>query len=133
MVVQANRSPALRLEQRRSQVEQVRNVGGQVFEDLFYLSMSGTGEKKLELNFSVYFYARPFILGGTGEITGGSLEVGNFPTFSAGVYAWRTESRGGRTFWVGCTAVLVTTGSWDQSADLHIGFKGEALQNPLPS
>lgn len=119
------------LEGRRSDVHRVNSHGVKLHRFTVQTSTRGVGEAEIEIPFPVWFTDMPGFSFGS-SLDGTSPEGGNFPTVSAVVTRWYTESKRGDgtgLFYVGANVAVVLSGHDEQRAILHTHFEGKALRN----
>lgn len=120
------------IERRRGEVERARSVQGQTFRVTYMVSVRGSGECTVDVNFPVKFSEKPGVSHGGELAPGAVLESSNFPTCSVMVKDWVLDPLENHKYYVGATLVLVVTGPSDQDAILHFHAEGKALIAPVP-
>lgn len=108
-----------------------------------FVPVIGVGELVLETNFPVMFTGPVAIYGGgavttpadapnTGDLRDQvGLVIGNFPTWSVGVAAWRTKKISGVGVTYGAVLVFVVTGPDTMESVVNWTVRGTALKNPV--
>lgn len=129
----ASNPPLRPLEVRRGEIARVEALAGGIFKVSYSFLCSGAGEGSVDVNFPVAFYERPHCSQGGSLADGSTVEDGNYPWCAAMGADWVTEVRGGATYYVGCTVILVLAGKTGQEAWIDFGAEGKALQAPLPT
>lgn len=120
------------LEFRRSEIERIRELEGQVWQVEGFIDVDGYGGGLLEVNFPVWFSERPNIAGGGGELAPNQVLVdGSFPTWNVGVKDWAKAERAEKEYYVGATLIIVVSGWLDMRSTAHWTARGMALANPL--
>lgn len=94
----------------------------------------GTGAGIVDLSFPISFVERPvFTFGHELEQGFTSLDVADYPTFSASVFDW-DEGKGKQIpLIIGCTVGVRVTGEENSESYMNYQFMGRAMVNPSGS
>lgn len=133
-LVQARRQAEITDRRRHGDDDRSNALGVQFTDCSGTVYIEGSGEATQEVTFPATFIEKPAISGGFELVENEAVDVGNLPTCSVGVLAWRTNKPDEvRTYWVGALLVIVTTGKDDQKYYAHWQMRGRAFRNPIGS
>lgn len=121
------------LEARRTQVERIEGMAGQVTTVHGFIELEGAGELTIPVKFPIRFIEKPSFSFGAEMAENEQIVVKKFPTCSGVVLTWAfgvREDTGDR-YYDGCTLIVVTTGQETQRMIFHYQMEGKALRNPL--
>ncbi len=120
------------LDLRRTNVERIEDMGSGVFDSSFFIPITDVGELVVQLAFGPAFIEKPLFTSG-GELGPSQPTLsGLFPTISMIVRNWNILHQLGNNnrVYVGCTLLVVTTGSDGQAMIGHAQFVGQAIWSP---
>lgn len=90
--------------------------------------IKNTGEKRVQVDFPVYFTDKPMMTFGAEVQEGDVIVNGKFPTISVVVSRWITaENPPFSRFYLGCELAVVTTGAPTQKMIVHWQLSGNAF------
>lgn len=95
---------------------------------LGFVELEGSGEAIVDIEFPLRFLERPLFTAGLELRDNQWLTWGAFPTWSATVSKWVTETAGETRLYVGAALAVVTFNA--DRADLHYSFKARSLTSP---
>jgi hypothetical protein len=95
------------------------------------VEIEGAGESLIEIKFPIRFVESPIFTAGLELRSNASLTWGAFPTWSATVGYWHTESVANSKIYTGATLGVVIFNA--ARSLLHYSFEGRSYANPVDS
>jgi hypothetical protein len=119
-------------DQRRGAVNRIEAMTGKVHRVQGFFTLTGAGERSVEVDFPVWFVENPVLTFG-GELAPNEFpEAGYYPTVSVVVLAWKLKTPTPEVnYYVGAHLGAVTTGKAAQVLIVHWQVEARALRNPL--
>lgn len=123
--------PQLPAEARRAQIDRQVTVQDGVTTLKYFLTFNGAGEASVDVNFPCRFIDVPTIGGGFHMAPGSVLTAKNYPWCGVPGAIFVTEERGGKTYYIGATVILVMGGTRRQKMTVHVTFEAKAIVGPV--